>query len=138
VASDPWLRLDDDPVMTLPLAGHPGHGKTASLRRQPGSIVDGRPEGGNTGKFELICGQCADHPYLDYSEIPPRLQRIRGPYLLQAGLAAYEKHLGLDMAADESGTRSASSHGEALIDQLAPCYRGPDHPSGEDSQQTPG
>ena len=50
--------------------------------------------GGDTGAFELICGQCGDHPYLDYSEIPPRLQQIRGPYTLEAGLAAYENHLG--------------------------------------------
>ncbi len=81
--------------MRLPLPGQPGHGCTASLRRQPARIVDGRPEGGYTGMFELICCQCGDHPYLDYCEISPRLQRIRGPYPLVAGLAAYEKHLGL-------------------------------------------
>jgi hypothetical protein len=52
-------------------------------------------EGGYTGAFELICGQCGDHPYLDYSKIPPWLQQIRGPYPLEAGLAAYETHLGL-------------------------------------------
>jgi hypothetical protein len=81
--------------MTSPLAGQPGHGRTASLRRQPGRIVDGRMEGGCTGVFELICPQCGDHPYLDYSEISPRLQRIHGPYTLDAGVAAYEKHLGV-------------------------------------------
>jgi hypothetical protein len=27
-------------------------------------------EGGYTGAFELICGQCGDHPYPDYCEIP--------------------------------------------------------------------
>ena len=52
-------------------------------------------EGGYTGAFELICGQCGDHPYLDYSEIPPELQQIRGLHPLQAGLAAYANHLGL-------------------------------------------
>jgi hypothetical protein len=52
-------------------------------------------EGGDIGAFELICPQCGDHPYLDYSEISPRLQRIRGPYTLNAGVAAYKKHLGL-------------------------------------------
>jgi len=82
-------------LTALPPAGQPGHGRTASLRRQPGSIVQGRVEGGYTGAFELICCECGDHPYLDYSEIPPRLQRIRGPYTMRAGLAAYEKHLGL-------------------------------------------
>ena len=52
-------------------------------------------EGGYTGVFEVICCECGDHPDLDYSEISPRLQRIRGPYTMRAGLAAYENHLGL-------------------------------------------
>lgn len=53
-------------------------------------------EGGYTDAFELICGQCGDNPYIDYREIPAWLQRIRGPYALEAGLAAYETHLGLN------------------------------------------
>lgn len=52
-------------------------------------------EGGYTGVFELICCQCGDHPYLDHAEISHRLQRIRGPYTIEAGLAAYAQHLGL-------------------------------------------
>jgi hypothetical protein len=83
---------------TFPLAGQPGHGATAVLRRQPARIVDGRIEGGHADAFELICCQCGDHPYVDYSEISPRLQRIRGPYTLAAGMAAYGAHLGLDGA----------------------------------------
>jgi hypothetical protein len=78
-----------------PLAGQPGHGRTASLRRQPASIVQGRVEGGYTDAFELIFCECGDHPYLDYSEISPRLQRIRGSYTMRAGIAEYEKHLSL-------------------------------------------
>ena len=46
-------------------------------------------KGGYTDVFELICGECGDHPYLDYREIPPRLQLIRGPYPLEGGLRAY-------------------------------------------------
>jgi len=94
MAGDPWLRLPEAGA-TFPLAGQPGHGRTAYLRRQPARIVEGWMEGGYTGVFELICGQCGDHPYLAYTQIPPWLQRIRGPYTLEAGLAAYEKHLGL-------------------------------------------
>ena len=56
-------------------------------------------EGGYAGVFELICCDCGDHPYLDYSEVPARLQWLRGPRSLQAGLAAYEKHLGLTSSA---------------------------------------
>jgi hypothetical protein len=64
------------------------------VRRQPARIVDGRVEGGYTGVFELICPGCGDNPYVDYSEIPPRLQWLRGPRTLQAALDAYDKHLG--------------------------------------------
>jgi hypothetical protein len=92
--ADPWLRMDDQGVSGLPAAGQPGHGRTASLRRQPARIVEGRMEGGYTEVFELICGECGDHPYVDYRDIPPRLQRIRGPYPLEAGLKAYAEHLG--------------------------------------------
>jgi len=95
MARDPWLRLDAGAGVTFPRPGQPGHGRTAYLRRQPARIVDGRMEGGHADAFELICGQCGDHPYLDYSQIPPRLQQIRGPYTLERGLAAYANHLGL-------------------------------------------
>ena len=91
---DPWLRIEADGALIPPLAGQPGHGRTAFLRRQPAPIVDGRFEGGYTGLFELICPGCGDNPYLDYSEIPPRLQWLRGPRTLEAALAAYDKHLG--------------------------------------------
>ena len=47
------------------------------------------------GAFELICCECGDNPYLDYSRVSPRLQQLRGPYTITAGLAAYEQHLGL-------------------------------------------
>lgn len=65
------------------------------LRRQPVRIVAGQAEGGYTDVFELICSDCGDHPELDYRDISPRLQRIRGPYPLTAGIAAYGKHLKL-------------------------------------------
>jgi hypothetical protein len=90
----PVSRGPHDQVLTPP-AGQPGHGRTASLRHQPASIVQGRMEGGYPDAFELICCECGDHPYLDYSEISPRPQRIRGSYTMRAGIAAYEKHLAL-------------------------------------------
>src|SRR5690348_2314474 len=80
--------------MIFPLVGQPGHGRTAFVRRQPVRIVDGRFEGGYTGVFELICPGCGDNPYVDYSEVLPRLQLLRGPRTLQAALEAYDEHLG--------------------------------------------
>ncbi len=106
---EPWLRCPAEHLMTWPLAGQPGHGRTASLRRQPARIISGRMEGGYTDLFELICGQCGDHPYLDYSEIPSWLQRIRGPYPLAAGLAAYDSHIGGQQEAGWDGRPRARS-----------------------------
>jgi len=91
---DPWLRMGPIVGMTFPLVGQPGHGRTAFVRRQPARIVDGRVEGGYTGGFELICPGCGDNPCVDYSEIPPQLQWLRGPLTLYAALEAYDKHLG--------------------------------------------
>ena len=85
--------------MTVPVAGQLGHGMTAGLRRQPVRIVEGRKAGGYTAAFEVICCDCGDHPYWDYSEISLSLQRIRRPYTtMAAALAAYDQHLGLTTA----------------------------------------
>jgi hypothetical protein len=86
-------------VMTVPVAGQLGHGITASVRRQPARIVEGRREGGYRDAFEVVCCDCGDHPYWDYCEISLSLQRICGPYpTMAAALAAYDRHLGLDTA----------------------------------------
>jgi hypothetical protein len=70
-------------------------GSTVVLRRQAVRMVEGRAEGGYTDVFELICGDCGDHPDLDYRDVSPELQQIRGPYPIAAGVAAYQKHLKL-------------------------------------------
>jgi hypothetical protein len=72
----------------------PGLDWTVVLRRRPARIVAGKPEGGYTDVFEIICWDCGDHPDLDYREVSPELQRLRGPYLIAAGIAAYEEHVG--------------------------------------------
>jgi hypothetical protein len=92
---DPWLRIELQAIAASPLAGQPGHGSKAVLRRQPVRIVDGRFEGGYTDGYEVICPDCGDDLYLDYSEVSWRLQWLRGPYTLEAGLAAYHIHLQL-------------------------------------------
>jgi hypothetical protein len=94
-ARDPWLRIGPVVIPAHPMAGQPGHGRTASVRRQPVRIVAGRLEGGYTDAFELICPGCGDNPHLDYSEIPPQLQHLRGPHTLLAALTAYARHLGM-------------------------------------------
>jgi hypothetical protein len=90
---DPWLRMGSVVGMTFPLAGQPGHGRTAFVRRQPVRIVDGSVEGGYTNVFEFIRPGYGDNPYVDYSEVPSRLQRLRGPLTLEAALEAYDKRL---------------------------------------------
>ena len=76
--------------------GKPGLGWTVVLRRMPARIVAGRPEGGYTNAFEIVCCHCGDDPDLDYRDVSPELQRIRGPYQpIAAGATAYEKHVAL-------------------------------------------
>src|SRR5271170_5840081 len=74
----------------------PALGWTVVLRRQPVRIVEARPERGYTDMFELICCDCGDHPDLDYRDISPELQQVRGPYPIATGVAAYDQHLKLN------------------------------------------
>jgi hypothetical protein len=98
-ARDPRGSVEADDVMTVPRAGQPGHGLTGSIRRQPVRIAEGGKEGGCRDAFEIVCGDCGDHAYWDYSEISRSLQRIRGPSTtMAAALAAYDQHLGLTAA----------------------------------------
>jgi hypothetical protein len=70
----------------------PALGWTLVLRRQPVHVVEGCPEGGYTDAYELICCYCGDDPDLDYREVRPDLQQIRGPYRFSAGIEAYGHH----------------------------------------------
>jgi hypothetical protein len=70
----------------------PALGWTLVLRRQPVHVVEGRPEGSYADSYELICCDCGDDPDLDYRDISPDFQRIRGPYRLSAGIEAYRRH----------------------------------------------
>jgi hypothetical protein len=81
---------------------------TVVLRRQPARLVQGRPEGGYTDLYEIICCDCGDDPDLDYREVSPRLQLVRGPYPIAAGVAAYEQHLKLHNQMERAtGTKAA-------------------------------
>jgi len=57
--------------------------------------------------FEVISCDCGGNPFLDYSELPARFQRLRGPYTLREGLAAYQQHLAEDCLS--AGTRQSSA-----------------------------
>jgi hypothetical protein len=86
---------------TIPGLGELGHGFGAILRRQPALGVPAQAEGGHATMFELICFDCGDNPGLDYSQVSPRLQRIRGPRTMETAWTAYERHLGLARPAGE-------------------------------------
>ena len=79
----------------IPGVGELGHGFGAILRRQPAPRAQGGAKGGCADWFELICFDCGDNPGLDYSQVSPRLQRIRGPRTMETAWTAYERHLGL-------------------------------------------
>jgi len=91
---DRWLRIAPAEAAAPPPPGQPGHGSEAVIRNQPVRTVHGRVEGGYTDMYELICPSCGDHPDLDYSEVSPRLQWLRGPRKLEAALAVFHKHHG--------------------------------------------
>jgi hypothetical protein len=66
----------------------PGNGRTVVLRRQSARVVEGRPRGGYTDMFEVICCDCGDGPSLDYSEASRELHLIPAPYPLVDGISA--------------------------------------------------
>ena len=71
----------------------PGQVWTLTLRRQKARTGDGLPAGSYTDAFEIICSDCGDDPRWAYRDVPPRLQRIRGPYLIGPGVTQYEAHI---------------------------------------------
>jgi|SRR5271165_3673021 len=92
---DQWVITAPQDVATRPPAGQPGHGSTAILRNQRRRMADGRIQVSQNDVYELICPSCGDRPNLDYCEVPPWLQQLRGPYSLEAGVAAFHAHQGL-------------------------------------------
>jgi hypothetical protein len=115
---DPWPSVND--VMPLAPVDQNGEIARSFLRRRPVRIVAGRIDGGYTSAFEVICRDCGDNPFLDYSEVSPRLQRLRGPYTLREGFAAYEKHLA---AADHTRTEGLAEPSPQL-DAMAAYHSG--------------
>lgn len=71
----------------------PGQVWTLTLRRQRARAGDGQPDAGYAETFEIICSDCGDDPRQDYRDVPPRLQRLRGPHLIDTGIRQYEAHI---------------------------------------------
>ncbi len=76
-------------------------------------IAGGQIAGGHIGASGLICCECGGNPYLGYSQVSPRLHKIRGPCAIAEGRAAYERHAELPSRADGTAFRSNPA-GEAL------------------------
>lgn len=75
--------------------GLPRPNWTLVLRRMPAWAAEGRPEGRRTDDYELICCDCGDDLDADYRDVAPHLRRLRGPYPIIAGVAAYLRHVRL-------------------------------------------
>ena len=96
----------------------PGLGWTVVLRGQPARVVQSRVQGGYTNAYELVCCDCGDHPDLDYRDVSPERQRIRGPYSIAAGVAAHEVHVNVyhrqqpGQAVHDAGRRPACAGGD--------------------------
>jgi hypothetical protein len=84
----------------------PALGWTVVLRRRLVRSAEDQPQGGYNNMFEIICCDCGDHPDRDYRDVSPRLRRIRGPYPIAAGVAAYKEHLTLHHGPAQQGADS--------------------------------
>jgi hypothetical protein len=89
------------------------------LLRGPVLLGQGRAEDGWTDEFEIVCRDCGDDTGLDYHEISPELQRIRGPCPMEAGVTAHERHAASTRRKDSISrpvrdVRVASLHGRRL------------------------
>jgi hypothetical protein len=110
-------RPTAQPAGMTTIFGRPGLDWTVLPRRQPARIIAGQAEGGHTDMFDIICCGCGDDPGLGYREVPPELQRIRGPHQLSAGVAVYERISG--------GTRTGSQDTRQIVRRaIAPPVTG--------------
>jgi hypothetical protein len=55
-------------------------------------VFDGRPDDGRPEMYELVCRDCGDDPQRSYSEVSAELQKVRGPYPLEAAIEAFVAH----------------------------------------------
>ena len=107
MSTGPWRPRFTQKEAAVRTDDQPGLGWTVVLRRQPARIVEGRVHGYYTDAWELVCCDCGDHPDLDYPDVSPELQWIRGPYTFAALVfTAYGKHVNLYHGQLDSPVRS--------------------------------
>jgi hypothetical protein len=82
-------------------SGVPGHDQGAATIRLRLGTLHVTPPGDREwdwaviGPYEVICPACGDDPSLNYSEVPPEIQDIRGNHVtLQEARAALAQHTG--------------------------------------------
>lgn len=93
---------------------------TLGLLRRPANVSDGRPGDGGTEEYELICRDCGDDPRLGYREVPAELQRVRGPYRLEAGIEAFLAHCTSHEPAAGEPRRSLAGQPSGLYARAVP------------------
>lgn len=82
-------------------SGVPGHDRdTAIIRLRLGALHDDPRAGriwdwASIGPYEIICSACGDDAALNYAEVPPEIQDVRGNHVsLREARAALAKHTG--------------------------------------------
>jgi hypothetical protein len=107
----------------LTIGTESGRDWTVALRRQQARTAEGQPTGCYTNTFEIICRDCGDDPSRDYNNVPPRLQRIRGPYEIDAGLTVYQAHVAWHEELARARQPGATGRGPSLDGHRAPLER---------------
>jgi hypothetical protein len=74
-------------------SGVPGHDQGAAAIRL--RLGDRDWDWATIGPYEVICSACGDDPALNYNEVPPEIQDIRGNHVtLHEAQEALAKHTG--------------------------------------------
>jgi hypothetical protein len=134
----------------MAIGDRPTRGWTVVLRRQPVRMVEGQPADGYTDLFEIICCDCGDHPDLDYHDVAPELQRIRGPYPIAAGVTAYKQHVGRHTQTAHATRAEPATDSHRRACRLSPGWHeypaqrlegrrppDPQHAGGDDADEKP-
>ena len=79
-------------------------GWTVVLRRQPVHLMEGRPEGGYTDAYELVCCDCGDDPDLDYRDVSRDFSESAGRTGFRRASRPTDSTSGFCMGSSEPGS----------------------------------